>query len=176
MVDLVRAALDAGAFKAYVLPVGKIPFDPGLRAYCEANACGTYGKNYGCPPYVGTTDEVIARVKEYENILVFQTVGQLEDSFDFEGMTEAAARHKALVSELYESVKGELGRSMPLSAGGCPVCGKCAKLEEKPCRFPEKAISSLEAHCINVSTLAGKCGMKYINGANTVTYFGAILF
>ncbi|MBM3708346.1 MAG: DUF2284 domain-containing protein, partial [Actinobacteria bacterium] len=37
-------------------------------------------------------------------------------------------------------------------------------------------ISSLEAYCMNVSTLAGLCNMKYINGQNTVTYFGAFLF
>nr|WP_305142352.1 DUF2284 domain-containing protein [uncultured Acetatifactor sp.] len=44
-----------------------------------------------------------------------------------------------------------------------------------PCRFPDMAISSLEAHGINVSRLAAECGMKYINGQNTVTYFGAVL-
>lgn len=27
-----------------------------------------------------------------------------------------------------------------------------------------------------VSELAASCGMKYINGQNTVTYFGAVLF
>ncbi|MBM3710008.1 MAG: DUF2284 domain-containing protein, partial [Actinobacteria bacterium] len=35
---------------------------------------------------------------------------------------------------------------------------------------------SLEAYCMNVSTLAELCNMKYINGQNTVTYFGAFLF
>ena len=29
---------------------------------------------------------------------------------------------------------------------------------------------------MNVSRLCGKCGMKYINGENTVTYFGMCLF
>ena len=39
-----------------------------------------------------------------------------------------------------------------------------------------KMIASLETYCVNVSQLANKCGMKYTNGANTVTYFSAILF
>ncbi|MBM3714098.1 MAG: DUF2284 domain-containing protein, partial [Actinobacteria bacterium] len=65
---------------------------------------------------------------------------------------------------------------LQLTAGECSVCQVCAQVENKPCRFPEKAISSLEAYCMNVSTLAGLCNMKYINGQNTVTYFGAFLF
>jgi hypothetical protein len=35
---------------------------------------------------------------------------------------------------------------------------------------------SLEAYGINVSELAKAAGMNYINGQNTVTYFGAVLF
>jgi hypothetical protein len=35
---------------------------------------------------------------------------------------------------------------------------------------------SLEAYGVNVSALASAAGMKYINGQNTVTYFGAVLF
>jgi len=41
---------------------------------------------------------------------------------------------------------------------------------------PDRAMPSLEAYGINVSLLAKTSGMKYINGANTVTYFGAVLF
>ena len=63
-----------------------------------------------------------------------------------------------------------------LGAGGCGVCDTCAKRTNEPCRFPEKAMPSLEAYGVNVSELARSAGMKYINGQNTVTYFGAVLF
>ena len=66
-------------------------------------------------------------------------------------------------------------RILHLGAGGCNICPVCARVENHPCRFPDMAISSLEAHGINVSRLAAECGMKYINGQNTVTYFGAVL-
>lgn len=173
---LLEKTLAAGASKAFILPVQDIPFDPALRAYCEANACGAYGRNHGCPPSVGTPDEVIAQARTYENALIFQTISELEDSFDFEGMMEASARHKKLTADLYEDAKGFLDRCLPLSAGACPVCEKCAKIDDEPCRFPDKMIASLETYCVNVSQLANKCGMKYTNGANTVTYFSAILF
>ena len=39
-----------------------------------------------------------------------------------------------------------------------------------------KKVLELEAYGINVSKLAEVAGMNYINGKDTVTYFGAILF
>jgi len=63
-----------------------------------------------------------------------------------------------------------------LGAGGCGVCKTCAKRTNEPCRYPKLAMASLEAYGINVSRLAAAAEMKYTNGANTVTYFGAVLF
>jgi FKBP-type peptidyl-prolyl cis-trans isomerase 2 len=37
-------------------------------------------------------------------------------------------------------------------------------------------ISSPEAYGMNVKDLVEKCGMSYINGKNTVSYVGMILF
>ena len=54
------------------------------------------------------------------------------------------------------------------------MCERCAKLTDEPCRFPELAMSSLEAYGVNVSLLAPQAGMQYINGTGTVTYFGAV--
>ena len=35
--------LELGAYKAAVIDVEKIPFDEGLRRFCEVNHCGHYG-------------------------------------------------------------------------------------------------------------------------------------
>ena len=85
------------------------------------------------------------------------------------------------MNDLTQKVRKELAdcfgpEALHLGAGGCRVCPVCANREDKPCRFPEKALSSLEAYGINVSKLAELAGMKYINGQNTVTYFGAVFF
>ena len=42
--------------------------------------------------------------------------------------------------------------------------------------MPEKAMSSLEGYCVDVYNTTKDTPLKYINGQNTVTYFGAILF
>ena len=57
---------------------------------------------------------------------------------------------------------------------GCRVCPVCGKRTGEPCRHPQQAISSLEAYGVNVSLLAQAAGMRYTNGQNTVTYFGAV--
>jgi predicted metal-binding protein len=174
--NLIKTCINAGAYKAFVITTDKIPFDENLRSYCEANYCGHYGKSYACPPSVGESKELIAKAKKYKKALIFQTVTKIEDSFDFEGMKEAALRHSKIADVINNEIKKHFNNYLQLTAGECLTCPVCAIIENKPCRFPDKAISSLEAYCMNVSTLAGLCEMKYINGQNTVTYFGAFLF
>lgn len=174
--NLIKTSIKAGAYKAFVIETDKIAFDENLRSYCEVNYCGKYGKNYACPPDVGDAKELIAKAKKYKKALVFQTVSQIENSFDFEGMKEAALKHSKIADKINEVIKKQYANYLQFTAGECSTCPVCAQVEHKPCRFPDKAISSLEAYCINVSTLATLCNMKYINRQNTVTYFGSFLF
>ncbi len=174
--ELIGNAIHHGAHKAHVIDVDKITFDENLRSYCEVNYCGSYGKNYACPPDVGTVREVIDKARGYGKALIFQTIGQLEDSYDFEGMQESARLHTN-VSNLIEHDMRQLSADfLQLTVGGCTVCSECAIVGNQPCRFPDRAVSSLEAYCMNVSNLAKLCGMNYINGKDTVTYFGAFLY
>lgn len=175
--QLEQAVLDCGAAKVASTEVEKIPFRREFRAACEVNTCGNFNKCWTCPPCVGDIDELMERAKGYRHALVYQTIASLEDSFDIEGMLEAGARHNQLAQKLAETVIAQMPEeTLHLSAGGCRVCEVCAKREEQPCRFPELALASLEAYGVLVSELAEQCGLKYINGQNTVTYFGAILY
>lgn len=174
--SLEEKCIEYGAHKAFIIDVDQIPFDRGLREYCVANYCGHYGKNHACPPDVGDADALIAEAKKYSKALLFQTVNTLEDSYDFEGMEAAKVMHAAVADKINEDVKLQYADYLQLTVGSCEVCSKCSKLDDQPCRFPDKMVSSLEAYCMNVSTLAELCEMKYINGVNTVTYFGAFLF
>ena len=174
---LTEKAIELGAHKASVISAGEISLDRAFRDMCASNACGVYGKCYMCPPDVGDIDELMAEVANYDYALVYQTVSELEDSFDFEGMVEAKRRTYPLAQSMREIFKNcGIKKVLHLGAGGCGVCKSCAKQTGEPCRFPEKAMPSLEAYGFNVSALAKSAGMKYINGQNTVTYFGAVLF
>lgn len=175
-VDLVQKIMDMGAHQAAQIKVEDIPFDRSFRSLCESNACGNYGKSYMCPPDAGDIDELIAKAKTFDYAVVYQTVGSLEDSYDFEGMMAAGERQNDLAQEISIAFKHNFAETLHLGAGGCRVCPVCAKRTDEPCRYPEKALSSLETYGIAVSELAARCGMKYIHGANTVTYFGAFFY
>ena len=174
--QLLKICLECGARDARIVDAAQIPFDAKLRSYCEANACGSYKRNYACPPFVGEPEALIAKAQSRHKALLFQTVAELEDSFDLEGMDAAAKAHGRTCRAIYKALSTELGDMIFLTAGGCNICPECAAKTGEPCRCPEMAFASLEAWCINVSRLCGKCGMKYINGPDTVTYFGMCLF
>ena len=174
--SLIKTVSDLGAYKAAVIPTSAVETDISFRALCEKNTCGNFGRNWACPPDAGDIEKLIADLYSYGNMLVYQSVGKLEDSFDVDGMALAAEKHAALTRAVREKV-GPLGfsRTLFLGAGGCRVCRVCAKKTDESCRHPDKATPSLEAYGVNVSKLAPAAGMKYINGQNTVTYFGAVL-
>ena len=174
---LTAHALSLGAYKAAVIPVDSIETDASFRDLCAANVCGNYGRNWMCPPDAGDIHDLMAALHTYSYALVYQTVSELEDSYDFEGMMEAGARHNQLMATLRTSLNTEpLSRTLHLGAGGCRMCEVCAKRTGEACRHPDLAVASLETYGVNVSKLAPAAGMKYINGKDTVTYFGAVLF
>ena len=174
--QLPERIVEKGAFKAAFVPISEVKTDVSFRAMCESNVCGKYGKCWTCPPDAGNINDLINSLQAFSRVLIYQTVSELEDSFDIEGMYEAGNRHNKLLQSLMEIYnESTLGcKVMHLGAGGCKFCERCAKEDGIPCRFPDKAVSSLEAYGINVSELAKSGGMKYINGQDTVTYFGAI--
>lgn len=172
MNELMNQILACGAQKAAVIRREDIEYDLIFREICKSNACGAYGTCHMCPPDVGPAEELIAHAKRFAGGVLYQNVYPLEDSFDYEGMVDARRAHHACSARIQQQLTGNV---LHLSVGGCGVCERCAKKDSEPCRFPEKALPSLEAYCMNVHRTAENAGLKYINGENTVTYFGLVL-
>jgi len=128
------------------------------------------------PPDVGNIDVLIDRAKAYKKAFIFQSVGQLEDPLDIEGMEDSVKAHNRLTHSLADRLTPFLKEPLQLAAGACQTCECCTRIDNLPCRNPDKALASLEAYGIAVSELAALCGMNYINGVNTVTHFGAFLY
>lgn len=173
--ELTRLLDEADARHAEI-DAADIRFDASFRELCRRNACGYYGRCWTCPPDVGEIDALIRRARAYQRALVFQKVYPLEDSYDIEGMHEAGVLHNRLTQAVRRAARTAYADCLVLGAGACGVCARCSKEDELPCRFPEKAVISLEACGVDVTMLARACGMRYVNGVNTVTYFGAVLF
>ena len=174
---LIRAALSSGATKAAVIDGSKIVLSPEFRRICESNQCGGYGQCWMCPPEIGEIDLLMDQVRSYSKGLLYQTISPLEDSYDIEGMFAAGANHAKISQKIQTAAEPFLRVPfLHLSCGGCHLCERCAKRDNQPCRFPEKALSSMEGYGIDVYNTVKHTDLKYINGENTVTYFGLILF
>ena len=141
---------------------------------CEINTCRQYGKTWVCPPAVGTVDECRARVQQYDTMLVFSVKYDLEDSFDYEGMTAGMLQFKKSCRLLDEALKLYMKEYFILSNEGCDLCSECT-YPDAPCRHLERSHGSLEGYGIFVSELAKQAGIRYNNGVNTVTYFGGLV-
>ncbi|MBQ2954311.1 MAG: DUF2284 domain-containing protein [Clostridia bacterium] len=174
--ELIQLALTAGAGKAAVIRTEDIAVPSVFRDICAGNACGKYGRCWMCPPDIGEIDVLMARLREYRNGLLYQTIYDIEDSFDIEGMSEASRKHAQVSQRVNDAVKPLLPGCLHLSCGGCNLCERCAKLDGEPCRLPDKALPPMEGYGIDVYNTTKPTDLKYINGQNTVTFFGIVLF
>lgn len=165
---------EAGFFQYGTADTADIRFSQEVRAMCEVNTCRKYGTTWACPPAVGTVEECKERIQQYEKMLVFTGKYDLEDSFDFEGMM-ASAKQFAVSCRVFDTaVKPYLNQYLMLANEGCDLCKECT-YPDAPCRFPDRMHVSLEANGIFVNELAKLAQVNYHNGANTVTYFGALV-
>lgn len=153
----------------------ELPFFQEVRDMCAMNSCGRYGTNWQCPPGAGELSVLEAKAKSYTDALLFNAVYPLTDSFDFEGMMAAKEKFTETCHGVLAAVRCVCPKSFVMGAGGCSICPKCTYPEE-PCRFPDRAIASMEACGIDVYAASKKYGLEYIGGMNTVTYFGAVFF
>ena len=175
MSELDRILAEAGVFQYGFVNIADIRFSQEVRGMCEVNTCRQYGKTWACPPAIGTVEECRARVQRYDRMLVFSVKYDLEDSFDYEGMVAGMQQFKETCRILHEGLRGQVEDFLLLANEGCDKCEKCT-YPDAPCRFPDQTHGALEGYGIFVSELAKQAGIHYINGANTVTYFGNIFF
>jgi predicted metal-binding protein len=158
-----------------------VPLDPqtlvareDVRAMCAADKCGAYGKNWTCPPAVGTPEECQRRMRGYRQGILLQTVGHMQKTVDSKCYRETEQRHIRNFDALSQAIRREYPNALCLGAGGCRVCKPCAY--PNPCRFPEKAVSGMEGYGLFVTQVCRDAGVPYYHGERTITYTACILF
>ena len=169
----IQKALDAGFSAAVPLDVKTLTPKEAVREMCAADKCRAYGKNWTCPPHCGSLSECEARMQGYSKGILLQTVGQLEKAIDTKGYRRAEETHLASFYRFCDMVREEYPDALCLGSGGCRICGTCAFPE--PCRFPEKACSSMEAYGLFVTQVCRDNGLAYHHGEKTVTYTACVL-
>jgi len=176
--ELIRIARESKASDAAILDTSVIQFHEDFRKACEKNFCGKFDTNWMGPPAVGPISELARRARSYGKGLLFQSVHQIRSNFDMKGMLAAAKVHEKIFRDLLAKIREVYPAEdiLPLNAGCCSVCEKCAYPDKEPCRFPDQAVSSVEAYGINVIALEKSAGLPYYSGKNSVTYVGLILY
>lgn len=171
---LIEKAKEAGFSHVAPLDCTTIRLEQEVRSMCEADKCSMYNKNWACPPGCGTLDECGEKVKRYKTGLIVQTTGELEDAMDGETMMETQELHQENFAKFREYLQEFYPGMLALGAGCCTKCKKCTYPDE-PCRFPDKAISSMEAYGMLVTQVCEDNQMPYYYGDCTITYTGCYL-
>lgn len=156
------------------LNVAALEFRPEVREMCAVDKCRSYGRSWTCPPHCGTLEEMAARAQGYPMGILVQSTAELEDDFDIETMMDTERVHKERFVRLCEAVRGQTARCLPMAAGTCTICAQCT-CPDAPCRFPDRAIPSMEACGLVVSQVCESSGLPYYYGPQTLTYTSCIL-
>lgn len=147
-----------------------------IRDLCSEDKCSNFGKNYMCPPYVGSLEEHKERLKRYKYGILLQYSKQLQVNKDHEGAERATVdfHHKILQIEDFLKSNGKKD-VWGMIAGSCYLCNECAAKFNKPCSHPHRARVSLESIGIDVLALLDKFGLDNKFYPDRITLTGCIL-
>ena len=162
-------AKEAGFTHIAPLNRATIQLKPEVREMCRTGNCGAYGKKWSCPPGCGSLEQCSARLDRYRSGILVQTVGQLEDSFDYEGMMDIEAAHKQHFVDMEQRLRQQYPGLLAIGAGACTKCKECT-YPDAPCRFPDQAFASMEAYGMLVLDVCRANNLTYYYGPNTIAY------
>ena len=141
---------------------------------CVEDKCGAYNKNWTCPPAIGSVEKCQQQMRRYKRGILLQTVGHMHKAVDSKCYRETEQRHMNNFYALAEAIRKVHPDALCLGAGGCRVCRQCSYPE--PCRFPDKAVSSMEGYGLFVTQVCRDAGIPYHHGDRTITYTACVLF
>lgn len=145
-----------------------------VREMCAEDRCHAYGHNWTCPPECGTLAECAEKMRRYSHGILVQTVGHMQKDIDSRIYRETERRHMENFRTFAAMMKETYPDALCLGAGGCRICKKCAYPE--PCRFPNKAYSSMEGYGLFVTQVCRDNGLEYYHGPRTITYTACVLY
>ena len=160
-----------------------LEFDPTLlvpeeriRVYCIENRCSSYDANHMCPPRVGSLEEVEAALQGFPQGVLLQLSRPMDVANNREDVIRTKLEFHHLILRLERRLKKRGATPLwGLIGGNCELCRICAAIENKPCRHPEKARTSLEAIGVDVIALLEKLGLDGQFHPDRLTWTGCIL-
>ena len=178
---LAEMAKEYGFTHSVRLDVSTLEFMQEIRDMCNAEQCRSYNTSWSCPPACASLEEMRELVKSFTDGIIVQTVGDLEDSLDWDGIMETGARHKENFGKMREILSAKhppLSADQPsllaMGAGECKLCEKCT-YPDNPCRFPDKIEVSMEASGLFVSKVCKDNNLDYNYGSEKIAFTSCFL-
>jgi predicted metal-binding protein len=157
-------------------PTSLVP-EERIRGYCVDNRCGSYNANHMCPPRVGSLEEMETALRGFRRSVLLQYSRQMDVANDLEGVIRTKLEFHHLILRLERRLKKRgAPRLWGLIGGNCGLCQVCTAVEDKPCRHPEKARTSMEAIGVDVIALLEKLGLDGQFHPDRIMWTGCILF
>jgi len=148
-----------------------------IRSMCFENKCENYGKNYTCPPYVGSLEEIRIKLGNFHRGLLLQYSKEIDVMSNREAVmqTKTDSHNKILRMEKLLLERGAK-KVWGMIGGNCGLCDICKATSNEPCLYPDKARVSLEAIAVDVLGLLNMLGLDNKFHAYKITWTGCILF
>ncbi|MEG1878874.1 MAG: DUF2284 domain-containing protein [Pseudoflavonifractor sp.] len=166
-----------------------LPVADWLAKYCvpaefaeACRACPDYGKVWSCPPGVPMANTEFAPYHT-AHIVAVQVI--------YDGATRAAASTPQETNRLREECYGKVKRALldgllaaqeasprsdVIAAGRCEQCARCARLDNLPCRKPERRRYSFSAFGFDLTRMAGELlGIKLLWAKNGLPEYDVAL-
>ena len=148
-----------------------------IRNYCVENRCGSYNANHMCPPRIGSLHDIAARLDKFGQGMLLRYSRPLDVANDREGVTSTKLEFHRLILRLERRLRRRgMTQVWGLIGGSCELCRICTAVEDKPCRHPERARTSLEAIGVDVVGLQERLGLDGRFHPDRITWTGCILF
>lgn len=177
MISILHDVHEMGADRCVQLPVALLVPDHDVRAACERNRCNGFGRNYMCPPFIGTFREIRERLSKFSHGILFQQAHTVTDKNDrvVVQQTQQASYDLVIRVEQYLESRGNCDHwGMP--GGQCIVCSPCRAETGQPCAFPDRARNSLEAIGISVMSLNESLGLHHQFQPGKIVWTAAVLW
>ena len=171
---LAELAKESGFSHYAPLDISTLEFMQEIRDMCNPKQCKNYNTSWSCPPACPSLEEMREQVKKYTTGILVQTVGDIEDSLDWDGIVEAGSRHKENFGKMRASLSKKHPSLLAMGAGECKLCETCTYPDE-PCRYPDEMEVSMEACGLFVSKVCTDNDLAYNYGPEYIAFTSCFL-
>ena len=108
----------------------EIEYNDRVRMICKKE-CPRYGTSWSCPPAVGTVEECVDRCRQYDDVLFFSSIAQVQDIMNMDESLATKAEHEKMTHLIEQYLRDHSVETYALSSDSVPPV-KNALIPKRP--------------------------------------------